>query len=418
MQNQNIFFPIEILVDYCNGSLDAETTRLITEAAEDNALLQSVINEINNLPTAPKLELKEQIDQSMQTFLASDQFNHAFDLETELPGLNVVTTQVKAKYLRKSRIPWILGTIMLGLIGLVLLLTNYRPETSSAQLILPAQLDQQTSALNSAFKLSGKVKNAEGTYAVFMYIPRMRGTLNYDGFNNIGTWIASDGSFAFDAETITHGGNYTLKIKDKYVSIVAFEEDQIQLEMDLSADSNIFFARGRGAGKINVLDLPQFDYVPFDADWTKERFRGHSDSVVTTQIALLDAIYTKDLDHKLIVEATNRNRLERIIKESPLTTAEYQHLKTSIKTYSVSVVDYFSQLDQNDLKIDLSGSIFDYFSSETYQQINHINDWKLGNALDKILHVEYLRYKHGDLPITQEEWKSALRQNSIICLCL
>jgi hypothetical protein len=48
---------------------------------------------------------------------------------------------------------------------------------------------------------------------------------------------------------------------------------------------------------------------------------------------------------------------------------------------------------ENQIEIDLTAKAFRHFNREKYQQLDHANDWKLADGLDKIIQIEYLRHQ-------------------------
>ncbi|MEL7118472.1 MAG: hypothetical protein AAFO07_03495, partial [Bacteroidota bacterium] len=181
------------------------------------------------------------------------------------------------------------------------------------------------------------------------------------------------GTFTLQSEKITHAGLYTLKIKDNYSNIALFEGDNINLDIDLSEPSNSFFATGIGAGKLNVMKLPQLAYPTYEGGPSLEHLLQHLTDTITAQKNLLDAIYSRDLSHPLILSASNKSYLQRIIKETPLSDAEYEFLRTYIWAHSTFVTGMLSKVEihqgLDSFKIDPNHKLFAGFNKETYQAI-------------------------------------------------
>ncbi len=419
MKNQNTFLNINTLIDYCNGTLNADEQEFVSQTAADNDLIKAIIEQLQDQSPIQKNEFTQQIDQSMASFLNSEPFANSFETASNLPNSSPKETQnfklIKNSSL-KTTILWILGMLSIAFICFLgfQIISNHQNEVSNSGLLsnfVPRSLNQKSLGLQDGIRLSGTVKNSNEEYAVLIYTPRKRGNINYDGFKSIGTWLDPKGNFNLNAAQVTHGGNYTLKIKDHYSHMVFFKGDNIHLEMNLSSPSNSFFATGRGGGKLNVLNLPQLKYTPYNNEWPLDHFKAHMDSVVAAQESLLEAIFAKDLSKALIMEAPNRTLLNRIIKETPLSKEEYEFLKIRIWIYKTSVLNYLSKMrqypseDANPIKFD--HPIFDDFTAESYQSIKHINDWQTAGALDDILQIEFLKNKYGQTQsISIQDWQS------------
>lgn len=248
--------------------------------------------------------------------------------------------------------------------------------------------------------IHGNVKNSDSEYIVLSYEPRYRGILNYDGFKSLGTFLDEKGSFTLSSEKITEAANYSIFINSRYLSLVLFKGDNINLELDFADLNNPLFATGKGAGKINVLNLDQFDFVPFNLEWTFDRYNIHTDSIISSRLNLLDAIYSKNNISEVIVNAKNKDKIERVINESPLSIDEYEFLKKQTFLKKYEIVDFMNQLSNNKLldstSIDFNSSVFNFFNEEQYSEWENINDWHLADALDKILYVEFLKSKHKE----------------------
>ena len=118
-------------------------------------------------------------------------------------------------------------------------------------------------------KIQGIVKNSNEEYVVLSYEPRYRGNLNYDGLFSIGTRIDKKGSFNLHSEKISHSSYYTMHIKDKALRLILFNGDNLKLEFDLNNIDSSLLVLGKGAGKINVLNLQQFDSdLMFNTNYT------------------------------------------------------------------------------------------------------------------------------------------------------
>src|SRR5690606_27256554 len=92
----------------------------------------------------------------------------------------------------------------------------------------------------------------------------LRGTLNYDGFVSIGSSVSAVGDFKLESRTVVNGGLFFLEIADKGLAIELLAGDSIHLEFDFNDIDQSLWASGRGAGKINLLRLEEFQHVQFE----------------------------------------------------------------------------------------------------------------------------------------------------------
>jgi hypothetical protein len=261
-------------------------------------------------------------------------------------------------------------------------------------------------------KIQGIVKNSNEEYVVLSYEPRYRGNLNYDGLFSIGTRIDKKGSFVLHSEKISHSSYYTMHIKDKALRLILFNGDNLKLEFDLNNIDSSLLVLGKGAGKINVLNLQQFDSdLMFNTKYTLDIYRIRVDSVINAQLALLESIYMKDLNNETISKAINKKAISNIIVQTPLSEIEYDFLKRkiSIKKYTLGV--FPSYLCENNLtdsvEVDFSSIYFNCFNEQEYKKIDNINCWEFEGSLDDILHIEYLRsIQKSATPVTYRNWNS------------
>lgn len=267
--------------------------------------------------------------------------------------------------------------------------------------------------------VKGTIINSDQEYVVLMYEPRYRGNLNFDGFRSIGTRIDEKGNFILSSEKVTHAAYYSLQLDNQYLPLILFKGDNINLELDFDDLYNSLFAIGPGAGKINVLNLKQFEYFPFEPEWTIEEFNFHTDSIISMQLSILDAIYSKELGNIVVSNAINKSQIQRIIKESPLSVAEYEFLKKRVLINKYYAVDFISGLSNNKMLdstlIDFTNPIFSHFNENEYNKIDNINDWHFGNTLDRILYAEFLKNKQKENPkLTYKNWDSYLNTSLYI----
>lgn len=265
--------------------------------------------------------------------------------------------------------------------------------------------------------IKGKVKNANQEYVVLSYASRARGILNYDGFKSVGTKIDREGNFVLSTPNVTNASYYDFFVKDKVCSLILFNGDNIKLEFDLNNIDSSLFATGKGAGKINVLKLQQFKPdLPFETQHTMNDCKLRVDSMVTSQLSLLELIYKRDSGNKAIINAANKELMSRIIQETPLSTNEYEFLETIITLQKFRVASFLSYLCEvkraDTLQIDFSNTHFNSFNGQEYKKINTVTNWKFADALENILKVEYLRNKYKDHPeLNYSKWNSQNEYN-------
>lgn len=255
-----------------------------------------------------------------------------------------------------------------------------------------------STSLKNGIIINGYVKKSEQEYISLNYTPRLRGNLNFDNFKTLGSYIDSNGNFSFHSDKITDGANYTLEFKNKGIPLVLFSNDNVKLNFDIDNPQTSLFATGKGAGKINMLNLTQLGYDNFDLE-TKESlddFKTHLLNVISEQKRLLNAIYFKKADEEVILSAQNKGQIQRIIKSSPLTEKEYNYLLNRITFQKYSLITSFlsktaKDRNKDSTEIDFANGIFKYFDLNEYSKLDNINDWHLANDLESILQIEYLR---------------------------
>ena len=268
---------------------------------------------------------------------------------------------------------------------------------------------------NDGIEISGYVKNSKKEYINLNYTPRLRGNLSFDNFTSIGSFIDSEGNFNLNSDKITDGANYSLEFKNNGIQLILFKGDNIQLEFDINNPKNSLVARGKGAGKINTINLKQFEYDNFDLENIDNitKFSNHIDDVISRQIRLLSSIYLKEINKKIISQSENKIEIQKIITNSPLTEKEYKFLlnrinfqRYSLQTSFLNKVFGLKTLDSTE--INFKDKVFKYFSKKEYQKLDNINDWHLANNLESILQIEYLKklVEQDSVRITYGNWRS------------
>lgn len=283
--------------------------------------------------------------------------------------------------------------------------------------IICATLNQCKVSKSESVTIQGNAKNSDQEYIILEYLPRLRGNLNFDGFKNIGTRIDNKGNFTISSKYIIHSANYFLNLGDKGIKLVLFENDNIKLDFDINDIDNTLFATGKGAGKINVFNLKQFEYEQIDTLKTVESYYFRLDSIVKSQLSLLNAIYSKDLNNVRILETINKSQIEKIITESPLSENEYDFLKKRIKIQKFTLVRSISKLCSKNLLdstlIDFNNPVFKNFDAEEYANIDNTNNWYFENRLEEILQFEFLKSKQSTKQqIIYNNWNSSLQDDT------
>lgn len=267
---------------------------------------------------------------------------------------------------------------------------------------------------DNAIEIKGHVNNSERHYITLNYAPKLRGNLNFDGFESVGSHIDLKGNFNLHSDKITDGASYTLEFDNKGISLILFAGDNVELDFDVKKLDNSIIATGIGAGKINVLRLKQFDSDSFDSEkyLDIDEFASYTDSVISEQIILLNSIYFKKPDDTRILEADNKIEIQKIITDSPLTEKEYKFLLNRISFQRYWLLnDFLSKQSElkslASIKIDFDSKAFRYFNIHEYRELENINDWLLAHSLESILQIEYLRKVVEDnIDVTYGNWQS------------
>ncbi len=248
--------------------------------------------------------------------------------------------------------------------------------------------------------IKGKVQNSNNEFVSMRYFSKLRAAMNFDGFRSMGTRINKHGTFEFRSDAITEGAEYILYTGDIGVTLALFRGDKIKLEFDIEEGRKSLFATGKGAGKINVLRLPQFNYsLIYNSNLPMAEFKVLVDSIVDSRQAFLEAIYEKEPGNDLVTEAVNKDLIERIIKESPLSKKEYDFVKMEILAFKAGVLSgYVSYLADRRLadsvKIDFSDPYFDFLKDPEIKKITNycsMNYNEFCQNLPKYKHHRYLQ---------------------------
>ncbi|MEM9326619.1 MAG: hypothetical protein AAGA85_13225 [Bacteroidota bacterium] len=269
----------------------------------------------------------------------------------------------------------------------------------------------------TGIEIQGYAKNAGQEYIRLAYAPRLRGNLNFDNFKPVHSFIDAEGRFEFSSQHLTDAANYTLEFRDNAILLVLFKGDNIHLDFDIEKPRPSLFATGKGAGKVNTLNLSQFGYDNFDLEsqHTLSEFGDHSSRVIAQQEALLEAIYLREANAEVILDAQNKSKIQRIIDETPLSEREYRFLSNRIHFQRHSLLTSFISQKAGDerfdtLAIDFDHDAFQYLHPDTYQKLTNINDWHLANDLHSMVQMGYVRdvSRRSEAKVTYGNWRSFL----------
>ena len=276
---------------------------------------------------------------------------------------------------------------------------------------------------NNRTQISGNVQNSRQEYISLNYTPRLRGNLNYDDFENFDTHIDSNGHFKLHPHNITDAATYTLEFESGGLALVLFDGDEIKLDFDMDNPKTSLFVTGRGAGKINALNLAQFGFYDskIATKYGLDEFDDYIMNAISVQRKLLDAIYNKNVDHEIIVNAKNKDEILRIIKTTPLSEKEYKLLlnlvdfrKHSLLTDFLSIMGNRKKMDS--VEIDFDNSAFGHLDKRKFKNLDNINYWYLASNVQSILQLEYLRdlKSRKDVKITYGNWNTFLQEPEFI----
>ncbi|MGM0667909.1 MAG: hypothetical protein ACQETA_11355 [Bacteroidota bacterium] len=273
---------------------------------------------------------------------------------------------------------------------------------------------------NEGVTIQGHDSNSNNEYIVLNYMPRLRGCLNFDNFRNTGTRINDDGYFSLSADRLTHAATYTLVYKNKGIRLELFKGDNLELEFDINDPASTCFAKGQGAAKINILNLAQFKPDLFyDVKYTLDEYKSRLDSITAVQAGILNAIKNGDPDNALITNAGNRDKIERIITENSISEGEVRFIENIIFSSRAAISGFITYLCErkklDSTEIDFSGDMFSVFNTANYNKIDNTNDFRVANALEDILYLEYVRTQQekGDV-IRYNDWTAYQQDTAIL----
>ncbi len=266
---------------------------------------------------------------------------------------------------------------------------------------------------NEKMTLQAIVKNTGQDYITLNYEPRLRGTLSPEGYQATGAAIDGKGRFKLESSQITDGAEYYVDFNKKIIRLVLFNDDKLKLEADLDNLQKSIFATGKGAGKINVMHLPQFEYKLIDTQLSLDQFVAKNDSTIFSRLRLLEAIYTRNPQSPVIISTPNSPKIQRIIKETPLNEKEYDFLKSDIEIQRYLVSDYISATSETGSygshAINMESPFFRPFREEGYKKIKNLNHYHFGNAAEQILKFEFIKTKLKENPgLLYRDWNKVI----------
>jgi hypothetical protein len=242
----------------------------------------------------------------------------------------------------------------------------------SIGLILSLLMTQCKKDNQSGITINGNIENTTGDLILLQHYPQLRGNFNFDGFKSISTKTDNTGNFQLHSNRITHAADYSICIEGKWLSLTLFNGDVLEINTNSNTPSSPIFVKGKGAAKINILNLEQFKYHNPSAT-TIEEFEFEIDSIIQKQLILLDAIKDNNLKHEIIINADNRNKIERIISENTLSDGEYYFLRQKINNKRTNIIEFISNQYYSDL---LDSIKINYRSSF----MNKLNDFNFNTA--------------------------------------
>ena len=255
--------------------------------------------------------------------------------------------------------------------------------------------------------IKGNVIGADEDYVILAYLPRMRGNLNFDKFKSIGSEINEKGGFEVRQDSITPGANYRLFFPNNYVSLNLFDGDSLHIDINLEKSTQ-FFCSGKGAGKINILNLKQFQYAFLDLDRERNfsQFKNYVDSITQYRLELLEQIRLRKTNSPILSKAANSDLIKKIINESPINYEEYTFVKNIIHFDKYSLLTRFlmkegSKTEYEKIPLNLKEDFYEDFDLENYKIFSNINDWRAYNSFENILQIEYLKYHEREVKIPE-----------------
>ena len=266
--------------------------------------------------------------------------------------------------------------------------------------------------------IEGHIKNPEAKYILLNYFPTLRGNLNFDGFKSIGSPVDAEGKFRLSSKYITHTAQYSLIHPGQALGLILFEGDSLYIDIP-PVDSISSFVTGRGAGKINLLNLPQFQYQHFDLvqERSLEEFANYLENTIGDQQRLLEAIFSKESENPLILAASNKEDIQKIIHKSPLSSEEFEFLSMLMKFRHFDLLRHYLReektlSDSGPKTLDFQDPAFRQFQPAVYRQLKNVYDYRLFHALESITQIEFLKQLQSQkgVELTSENWKSPLRK--------
>jgi hypothetical protein len=284
--------------------------------------------------------------------------------------------------------------------------------------ILLTLIQCSNNSVNEGIKFTGNIRNSNGEFVFLKYEPGIAGSLNFEGFINTGCKIGTNGKIDLSCNKITDRAGYRIYVKNKFKDLVLFNGDHLQMDLDMKNIDSSFFVRGKGAGKINIMQLPQFQLQPyFTFIQGLDNCKVYIDSLISSNLSLLDAIMQKDISSDIIVHSSNREAILKIVNETPLDRDEYDFLfeKTRLlKTWLLSFTPYYlCMLEKADSGfIDFSNPYFQFLKEDNPQNIELTNHWLFSNYTDDHLMIRNLQDKiRSGQKISYKDWNKFARDS-------
>ena len=200
-------------------------------------------------------------------------------------------------------------------------------------------------------------------------------------------------------------------------SLLLFEGDSLHFDIQQTKPF-VGFATGRGAGKFNVSKLAQlqYEYLDLEPERSPEGFVQYIDSIIDYRYRLLNAIYKQQADSPIVMEAPNKEEIQKIIQLSPLNPAEFDYLDRLIhfqRYYSIGAFLQEGNFPEQfqDMALDFNGPVFKHFKEESYRRLSSIYDFRLFHALEYITKFEYVRQQQSQegVKVTYGNWTELMR---------
>jgi len=274
--------------------------------------------------------------------------------------------------------------------------------------------------LGQATRISGTVKNSKNELVTLRYFGKTRNASNFDGFQSLGVRIDNQGKFRFRIDYLTSGAEYILSTLQTGTALTLFEGDDLQVEFDIDNFPETFFARGKGAGRINIQRLAQFNAGPFyNKNLRMKEFELFVDSITALRLEIIEAVYRKDPRREVILKADNRDKMVAIITGSPLSLKEYEFLRNDVLAFNANAfAGYLAYLaDHNladSLPVNFSDGYFDFLRGEKFGAADLLNTMSFqGYSKEQITLNLHEKLQRAGKTVTYAEWNSVYDDSTV-----